>query len=136
MLSPSAQLKVDKLPHHEGLREADGCQDGHPNRREATNMCMIRRWKLSNVRVKRSMRRFIKLHVATNSSAVCWFLVSSLSRISKTGFKHPDCPGQVTHTFRQVGVSCCLLDWTGKPFFLFSYFSTSKFNRINSANKL
>lgn len=34
MLSPPAQLEVDKLPHHEGLREANGCQDGHSKARQ------------------------------------------------------------------------------------------------------
>lgn len=32
MLSPPAQLKVDKFPHHEGLSEADGGQDSYPKR--------------------------------------------------------------------------------------------------------
>lgn len=32
VLSPPAQLKVDKFPHHEGLSEADGCQDSYPTR--------------------------------------------------------------------------------------------------------
>lgn len=32
VLSPPAQLKVDKFPHHEGLREADGAQDSYPSR--------------------------------------------------------------------------------------------------------
>lgn len=31
MLSPPAQLKVDKFPHHEGLSEADSGQDGYPS---------------------------------------------------------------------------------------------------------
>lgn len=32
MLSPPAQLKVDKFPHHEGLSEADGGQHSYPDR--------------------------------------------------------------------------------------------------------
>lgn len=32
MLSPPAQLKVDKFPHHKGLCEADGGQDSYPSR--------------------------------------------------------------------------------------------------------
>lgn len=32
MLSPPAQLEVDKFPHHESLSEADGGQDSYPNR--------------------------------------------------------------------------------------------------------
>lgn len=32
MLSPPAKLEVDEFPHHEGLSEANGRQDGHPER--------------------------------------------------------------------------------------------------------
>jgi len=32
MLSPPAQLEVDKFPHHEGLSDADGSQDGYPKK--------------------------------------------------------------------------------------------------------
>lgn len=34
MLSPPAQLEVDKFPHHEGLSEADGGQDSYPKTEE------------------------------------------------------------------------------------------------------
>lgn len=34
VLSPSAELEIDKLPHHKGLGEADGCKDGYPSRQE------------------------------------------------------------------------------------------------------
>lgn len=34
MLSPPAQLKVDKFPHHEGLSEADSGQDSYPRRKK------------------------------------------------------------------------------------------------------
>lgn len=33
MLSPPAQLKIDKFPHHEGLSEADSGQDSYPSRK-------------------------------------------------------------------------------------------------------
>lgn len=44
VLSPPAQLEIDKLPHHEGLCEADACQDGYPSRREETAFRMRCVW--------------------------------------------------------------------------------------------
>lgn len=39
MLSPPAQLKVDKFPHHKGLCEADGGQDSYPNKKDVKVSC-------------------------------------------------------------------------------------------------
>lgn len=39
MLSPPAQLEVDKFPHHEGLSDADGSQDGYPNKNDIKVPC-------------------------------------------------------------------------------------------------
>lgn len=39
MLSPPAQLEVDKFPHHEGLCEADGGQDSYPNKQNIKVSC-------------------------------------------------------------------------------------------------
>lgn len=33
VLPPLFQLKVDEFPHHPGLRQADGRQAGHPERK-------------------------------------------------------------------------------------------------------
>lgn len=41
MLSPPAQLKVDKFPHHEGLSEADGGQDSYPNRERKQSVTQV-----------------------------------------------------------------------------------------------
>lgn len=39
MLSPPAQLKVDKFPHDEGLSEADSGQDSYPNKKNIKVSC-------------------------------------------------------------------------------------------------
>lgn len=39
MLSPPAQLKVNKFPHHEGLSEADSSQDSYPNKKNIKVSC-------------------------------------------------------------------------------------------------